>query len=286
MSIQKAADRLVEAIRPLGDVAVAFSAGVDSTVVAKAAFLALGDRAIAFTSDSPSLARDELRQSIELATLIGIPHHVLRTAEGLDDDYVANDLNRCYYCKSHLYAAIERVGADFGFKTILNGTNADDLADYRPGLRAAAEFSVVSPLLDCGMDKALVRALADLWALPVSTKPAMPCLASRVAYGTAVTPERLAMVEAAEVCLHQLEFPECRVRFHEGAIARIEVPLNQLPRLVDPKTRESVASALRKIGFQFVTIDLNGFQSGGLNVMIPVESLENAIRESSNQHDS
>lgn len=278
MTLQDKADEVVAFTKTLKSVAVAFSAGVDSTVVAKAAQLALADQAIAFTGDSPSLAREELRQATELAARIGIRHELLTTTEVQNADYAANDSDRCYHCKSHLYEALQQAARDYGCLVIVNGTNTDDLGDFRPGLRAADEFAVRSPLAECGVDKRQTRALAEFWELPVWNKPAMPCLSSRIAYGCEVTPARLKMVELAEESMRQYGLSDLRVRYHDGDVARLEVPLEDLSRLCEAGLREQMVSALRNIGFRFVTLDLEGFRSGSLNSMVPVETLVQSIR--------
>jgi uncharacterized protein len=278
MSIETTAERLVAYLGSLQSVAVAFSAGVDSTVVAKAAQLALGPQAIAFTADSPSLARRELNQAGELAALIGIRHEVLATTEIDDPAYAANNPDRCYHCKSHLYDSLSHVAGRFDFRVIVNGTNVDDLDDYRPGLQAAAEFEVRSPLAECDVGKNTVRELAAYWQLPVWDKPAMPCLSSRIAYGSEVTPQRLKMIELAEEFLREQGLAALRVRFHEGDLARLEIPVASLPTICDPSMRRRIVARLREIGFRFVTLDLEGFRSGSLNTMLSLETLEQAAR--------
>ncbi|MGN6543491.1 MAG: ATP-dependent sacrificial sulfur transferase LarE [Aureliella sp.] len=248
---------------------VAFSGGVDSAVVAKAACDALQSRAIAATADSASLARFELDGATEVARQIGIEHRLVATGEGADPAYMQNDSQRCFHCKSHLFQSLQAMPEvrDMGW-WILSGTNRDDLGDYRPGLAAAGEYGVRSPLAELGIDKAGVRALAARWQLPVADKPASPCLASRVAYGVAVTPERLERVEAAEAEMRQLGFTRFRVRLHEGELARIEVPVAELPLLIERTTRERLIRKLGDLGFRFVTLDLEGFASGSLNRLI------------------
>lgn len=267
-------DRLLDTLRDCGRVAVAFSAGVDSTVVAKAAQLACGDKAVAVTAESPSLASGELDQAIELAGQIGIRHRVLQTSEFLDDDYLANPANRCYFCKSELYSLLARMLPELGVDVIVNGANLDDRGDHRPGMQAAAEHSVRSPLIEAGLTKADVRELAQHWGLPIWDKPAMPCLSSRIAYGVAVTPERVRRIDAAEQFLaNELGTRELRVRLESGELARIEVPLDLLPRLLEPELRQQTVAELERLGFRCVTIDLAGFRSGNLNALLPVESL-------------
>jgi uncharacterized protein len=264
-------DRLLEVLRGLGSAAVAFSGGIDSTVVAQAAQLALGDRAVAVTADSPSVARAEIADARRLAARIGIRHCVIATEEFADPDYVRNDGSRCYFCKSELYSRIEDLLPDLGASVICSGANLDDQGDYRPGLKAAAEHRVLHPLQEAGFTKADVRALALAWDLPTWDKPASPCLSSRLAPGVEVTHERTARVEAAEEYLHALGYRECRVRLHEGELARIEVPLAELSRLLEPAVFAELARRFKELGFRFVTLDLEGFRSGNLNQLVSLE---------------
>jgi pyridinium-3,5-biscarboxylic acid mononucleotide sulfurtransferase len=265
-------ERLLDILRSLECVAVAFSGGIDSTVVAQAAQLALGDRAIAITADSASVPRAEIEDARRLAQQIGIRHQVIATDEFEDPDYVRNDGSRCYFCKSELYGQIDARLDEIGARVICSGANVDDWGDYRPGLKAAAEHAVRHPLQEAGCTKADVRALAQAWDLPTWDKPASPCLSSRLAPGVHVSRERTARVEAAEVYLRSLGLRECRVRLHEGELARIEVPLTEVARLACPEVREPLAQRLRELGFQFVTLDLEGFRSGSLNTLVSLES--------------
>lgn len=263
-------DRLLAVLRGVGPCAVALSGGIDSTVVARAAHEALGSGAVAVTADSPSVARAELDDAKRVAALIGIRHVIVPTHEFDDADYRRNDGSRCYHCKDELYSQVETLLPSLGVGVICSGANLDDAGDYRPGLKAAAEHAVRHPLQEAGFTKADVRALARAWGLPTWDKPASPCLSSRLAPGVAATVERTARVEAAEAYLRSLGLRECRVRLHEGELARIEVPAAEVARLATPAVREPLARRLRELGFLFVTIDLEGFRSGSMNELIPL----------------
>ncbi len=260
---------LLALIRSFPSCAIAYSGGVDSAVVAQAAFLALGGQAVAVTGVSASLAEGELAAATELAQRIGIRHVVLTTREFERPGYVRNAGDRCYHCKTELYSLLEQWAPANGFSVLLNGVNVEDLGDYRPGLRAADEHRVRSPLAECGLTKADIRALAAGWGLPVWDKPASPCLSSRVAYGEEVTPERLAMLDRGERFLRARGFPIVRVRYHRGDVARVEAPVEDLPRLVAAPLREALLEELLSAGFKFVSLDLAGFRSGSLNAMMP-----------------
>ncbi len=266
-------DQLIDTIRTYSRVAVAFSGGIDSTVVAQAAFEALGDNAVAVTAVSESLAAGELGEAEELARRIGIRHRVIRTEEFSNPAYRRNNPDRCYFCKSELYGQLESLLEELGADVIASGANLDDMGDYRPGLKAASEHGVRHPLQECGFTKADVRALAFAWGLPTWDKPATPCLSSRIAYGEEATPERNRMIDQAEQWLRSRGFHILRVRYHKGDLARIEVPLDDLPRFVELELRGELLPAFRTLGFKFVTIDLEGFRSGSLNSVIPVEDL-------------
>jgi pyridinium-3,5-biscarboxylic acid mononucleotide sulfurtransferase len=264
-------DRLLETLRGYGGCAVAFSGGLDSAVLAKAARLALGDRAVAVTGRSASMADGKLQEAAELARLIGIRHEVVETGELSIPAYRANRADRCYHCKSELFARVEEVGKRFGLAAVADGSNRDDLGDYRPGMRAARERGVKKPLAECGLSKAEIRQLAAAWGLPVWDKPATPCLSSRVAYGEEVTPERLAMIDRAERFLRDCGFRPLRVRYHTGDVARIEVAVEQLPKFTDDQFRRELIAQLKSLGFKFVALDLEGFRSGSMNLALPEE---------------
>ncbi len=266
-------DRLLGSLANCGSCAVAFSGGVDSAVVAKAAQLALGDNVVLVTGTSAALADGELDAARELAALIGVRHVEIPTEEFDNPNYVANAPDRCYHCKSELYTQLDRLAEQAGMNVVVNGANADDLGDYRPGMKAAAEHRVMSPLAECGITKQEVRELAAAWNLPVADKPATPCLSSRVAYGQEVTPDRLAMIDRAEQFLRSLGFRELRVRYHAGDMARVEVPINVIAELCDDHVRAAVVQRFGELGFKYVTLDLAGFRSGNLNRLIAPDEM-------------
>ncbi len=266
-------DRLLSALRGFGRVAVAYSGGVDSAVVAKAAHEALGENAVAVTAVSDSLASGELEEATALAKRIGIAHRIIRTEEFADPNYLRNNPDRCYFCKSELYGRLSGMLNILEVETIVSGANMDDAGDHRPGMRAASEKGVRHPLQECGLTKDDVRNLAREWDLPTWDKPATPCLSSRIAYGEEVTPERVKMIDAAEAWLRQRGLKLLRVRYHKGDLARIEVPVEELPALAGPTVRAELIPAFRALGFKFVTLDLEGFRSGSLNSLIPLDLL-------------
>ncbi len=273
-SLQTTINRLSNWMLTLPSCAVAFSGGVDSAVVAKSAYLALGKHAIAVTGVGPAVSQRDLQDARGIAQQIGIEHVELSTREIEDRRYRANDGRRCYFCKSQLYesliAWIESREGLSSQRVLLNGTNIDDLGDYRPGLQAAEEFGVRAPLVELGIGKTRVRELAEYWGLPIYNKPASPCLASRIVYGQSVTEDRLRMIERAEEDLRQRGFNDVRVRWYEGAKARVEVPLDQLSRFEDTTLSSEVDSRLRSFGFDSVEIDPAGLRSGNLNQALPV----------------
>lgn len=265
-------ERLLAILHEMDRVIVAFSGGVDSAVVAQAAFFALGDRSAAVTADSPSVARTELADAIRIAKQIGINHRIVKTQEFESPDYKRNDGSRCFYCKDELYSRIDLIRQGIGDGVIVSGANVDDAGDYRPGLKAAAEHGVRHPLQEAGFTKADVRALARIWNLDIWDKPAAPCLSSRIAPGVTATAERTARIEAAERLLHELGFRECRVRLHDGELARIEIPAREIERFFFEGCYETLARELTGLGFRFVTLDLQGFRSGNLNELVSLET--------------
>ncbi len=254
--------RVESLIKGLDRVLVAFSGGIDSTLVLRVAHQQLGARAVAVTAVSPSLAQNDLADAQRLAGEIGVRHALLQSGEMNDPRYRKNDPQRCYFCKTNVYEALIGYAGREGYSWILDGTNADDLGDHRPGLRAAREQGVRSPLQECGMGKEQIRTWARELGLSNWDRPANACLSSRIPYGSEVTPEKLAQVEAAEAALRALGFTKFRVR-HHGQVARIEVANEDLPRAV--AEGESITAAVRAAGFQYVTLDLAGFRSGSMN---------------------
>jgi uncharacterized protein len=261
--VQHDAERLFDRIRPLRNVVVAFSGGVDSSVVAAAAARADLDSVIAVTARSPSVSDWQLSMAKTVAGEIGIEHKIIDTAETDLAEYVRNDGRRCFYCKQTLYQSLSTIVATSADQVICSGTNADDLGDYRPGIEAGTIASVRTPLADLAYGKSVVRRLAVHFGLSNAQVPASPCLASRLAYGVEVTGDRLRRVELAEIWLRKRGFSDCRVRVHEDERARVEVPLPEVKRLI------GIGSQLEKtllgIGFRSVAIDPEGLRSGNLN---------------------
>lgn len=265
-------DRLLEILRSYRSCAVALSGGVDSAVVAKAAQLALGQQAVAVTGSSASLAAGELESAQATAAAIGIAHRAVETDEFSQSDYVKNAPDRCYHCKTELYSQLERLAPTLGVNVLANGANVDDLGDYRPGMQAAAEHQVRSPLVEAELDKSDVRQLAAYWQLDVWDKPASPCLSSRIAYGVEATPERVAAIDRAECWLRERGLGELRVRCHAGELARIEISASALSRLCEDALRTELVAAFKRFGFRFITLDLEGFRSGSLNALVTLEA--------------
>jgi uncharacterized protein len=257
-------DRLRGTLAAMDGALVALSGGVDSSFLLRVARDALGPRLAALTTVSPTNPEEDTATAIALARELGVPHLVIESNELDIPGYAANPINRCYLCKDSLYERCAVEARRLGLAAVADGVNTDDLRDYRPGLRAAEIHGVRHPLVDAGISKRELRLLSRALGLPTWDKPASPCLSSRFPYGTAITRERLAMVARAEGALRALGFRELRVRFH-GELARIEVGAAELPRLLAPEVRRAAAGAVRAAGFHHVTVDLDGFRSGGLN---------------------
>lgn len=261
-------ERMKEVIRPLKRVAVAFSAGVDSTFVLKIALDVLGrENVIAVTGKSDSLARTDFDASVRLAALLDVEHIIVETDEFTNPNYLANPTNRCYFCKTTLYGRLALLIEKRGFQAVINGVNADDLGDWRPGIQAAKEHAVRCPAAEAGLTKDDIRLLSKRLQLPTFDKPASPCLSSRVPYGQDITPEKLRMIESCEAFLRGLGVLECRVRHHDN-LARIEVPVEHFATLIEPTTRAAIDSHFRSAGYIYIALDLKGFRSGSLNEAI------------------
>jgi uncharacterized protein len=262
--VSRKLDRLHEVIGSTGGAVVAYSGGIDSTLVAAVATRALGDRALAITAVSPSLPPGEAAEAARVARGLGIRHRTVRTHEAERPAYLANGLDRCYHCKTELYDVLARIAQEAGLGTVFSGANLDDLGDFRPGLVAAAEHGVRHPLVEVEMTKPEVREAAAELAIPTWDKPASACLASRIPFGVTIKVEELSKVGRAERVLKDLGFRQCRVRVH-GDVARIEVESDDVARLAEPDIRGRIVEGLQRLGYRFVALDLEGFRSGSLN---------------------
>jgi uncharacterized protein len=255
---------LRETLRGFGSVIVAFSGGADSAYLAWVASSELGERALAVTGISPSYPAFQARLAGEVVERFGIRHELLQTNEFDDPNYTSNPANRCYYCKTELYAKLQVLAEKRRYKFVCDGTNADDVGDYRPGRQAGRELGVRSPLLEAGLSKFEIRSLSRRAGLPTWDEPASACLSSRIPYGQMVTIEKVSAVDRAETALKQLGFRQVRVR-HHGEIARVEIAESEMSLAFDPEVARRMASAIKALGFKYVTLDLEGYRTGSLN---------------------
>jgi uncharacterized protein len=251
---------------------VAFSGGVDSAYLAWVTHQVLGEKALAVTADSASYPERHRALANQVAGQFALPHLVIQTGELERPEYRANPVNRCYYCKHELYTHLTTLAHAKGFAVVFDGNNADDRGDYRPGRQAAKEFGVRSPLDEVGLTKAEIRALSRRAGMSTWDEPASACLSSRIPYHTEVTDEKLRQIEQAEVILHELGFRVCRVRHHDK-VARIEIGANEMARALEPEVRDTIVRSFKEIGYQFVTLDLQGYRLGSLNEPIRLRAI-------------
>jgi len=260
-------ERLMALLREHDNLLVAFSAGVDSTFLLKAAHMALGDKAVALTASSPTAPPDELEEAKNFTASLGCRHIVLDSHELTNPSFAANPVNRCFFCKDELFRICRAEADKLGIATVADGANLDDLRDHRPGMKAAEEWGVRHLMVEAEMTKDDIRRYSRELDLPTWDKPSSPCLSSRFPYGTSIDLERLQKVGACEVFMKSLRFREFRVRFH-GDLARIEVAPAEIDRLFDKSIREAIVKRFKEIGFNYVSLDLQGFRSGSLNEVL------------------
>ena len=263
---------LVDRLRALPSLVVAYSGGVDSAYLAWVATQVLGPAALAVTADSPSYPERHRRMALDIAARFGLHHEVITTSEMARPEYLANQPDRCYHCKHELYTQLTALASSRGFSAVADGSNADDRGDYRPGRQAAREFGVISPLDEVGLSKADIRELSRVAGLPTWDEPASACLSSRIPYYSAVSADKLRAIESAEEILRVRGFRVVRVR-HHGEVARIEVARAELPRLLEPGMADEVDQAIRGVGFRYVAVDLRGYRLGSLNDVLTLRQV-------------
>ncbi len=265
--MQDKLNKLKRLLKDLDSVAVAFSGGVDSTFLLRIAFDVLGNKAMAVIGRSPSFPKKEFEQATNLAEAIGVEYEIVNTCEMDNPDFTANPPERCFFCKSNLFETVWRIAKEKNLKAVIEGSNADDTSDFRPGMKAVKKFNVRSPLLEAGLTKVEIRSLSKELNLPTWNKPAMACLSSRIPYGETITEERLYRIEQAETALKNLGLLQVRVRDH-NEVARIEVEASQIINITSDLFRDSVVKVLKQTGYKYVCLDLEGYRTGSMNEVL------------------